>query len=320
GIADRQHRDFGAEAIVDEIRTELISGGVESGMVESIVRRAEKQFNPADGDVQTALRMIVATSAVSHGVDVENFNSMFFAGMPTAIDEFIQASSRVGRIHVGFSMLIPTPQNQRDRFIFEVHEPFHRFLERMIAPPAIERWADRAILRIIPSLVQNWLIGKIYQEQFAEDEDPTKKRIRIFSKVTYVRSLVNRMRAMEFIDELERYILDCIGLDAIHGGAQSQRQTITMLVRERIREFVRLLEMPTADGDLSDFWEEFRANIDSPMTSLRDVDAPGTVRPYVDTRKHNAKERFTTVMRFIREGGVAAAQDVVEVQSELRND
>jgi len=319
GIAERQHKDFGRDTLVDEIRTELISGGVESGTVESIVRRAEQQFNPADGDIKTALRLIVATSAVSHGVDVENFNSMFFAGMPTAIDEFIQASSRIGRIHVGFSMLIPTPQNRRDRFILELHEPFHRFLERMIAPPAVERWADRAILRIIPSLVQNWLIGKVYQEQFVKDEDPTKKRVRIFSKVTYVRSLVNRMRTMQFIEELEHYILDCIGIDAIYGGAQSQRQTITMMVRERIREFVRLLEMPTADGDLADFWEQFRANIDSPMTSLRDVDAPGTVRPYVAARRPNAKERFTSVMRFIREGGTVAAQGVVEVQSELRN-
>jgi hypothetical protein len=320
GIADRQHKDFGAATVVGEIRTELISGGVESGAVESIVRRAERQFNPAEGDIETTLRMIVATSAVSHGVDVENFNAMFFAGMPTAIDEFIQASSRIGRTHVGFSMLIPTPQNRRDRFIMEVHEPFHRFLERMIAPPAVERWADRAILRIIPSLIQNWLIGKVYQEQFVREDDPTKKRVRIFSKVSYVRSLVNRMRAIEFVDELERYVLDCIGVDAVCGGAQSQRQTITTIVRDRIREFVRLLEMPTADGDLADFWEQFRGNIDSPMTSLRDVDAPGTVRPYVAARKADAKDRFNNVMRFIREGGIFAAADLVEVQSELRND
>ena len=262
--------------------------------------------------------MIVATSAVSHGVDVENFNSMFFAGMPTAIDEFIQASSRVGRIHVGFSLLIPTPQNRRDRFILEVHEPFHRFLERMIAPPAIERWADRAILRIIPSLIQNWLIGKVYQEQFVQDDDPVKKRVRIFSKVAHVRSLVNRMRAMEFVEELERYVLDCIGVDAPHGGAQAQRQAIAAMVRERILEFVKLLQMPTADGDLHAFWEHFRGNLDSPMTSLRDVDAPGTVRPHVAARKVDAKERFNAVMRFIREGGTA--REIVEVKSEPAND
>jgi hypothetical protein len=320
GIADRQHRDFGPLAVVDGIRTDLISGGVESGRVEEIVRKAEQQFDPSTGNVQDVLRMIVATSAVSHGVDVENFNSMFFAGMPTAIDEYIQASSRIGRTHVGFSMLIPTPQNRRDRFIFEVHETFHRFLERMIAPPAIERWADRAIVRVIPSLIQNWLIGKIYQEQFLADSDPEKKRARIFSKVSYVRSLVNRMKTAPFIDALEKYIAGCIGLDAEVGGADAQRQIVTTMVRDRLSEFVRLLELPTADGDLAAFWEQFRGNVDSPMTSLRDVDAPGTVRPQILSRKVDAKERFQTMMRFIREGGTRRPTGVIEATAELRND
>ena len=320
GIADRQHRDFGPQAIVEGIRTDLISGGVESGTVEAIVRQAERRLDPATEDVQDVLRMIVATSAVSHGVDVENFNSMFFAGMPTAIDEFIQASSRVGRTHVGFSMLIPTPQNRRDRFIFEVHETFHRFLERMIAPPAIERWADRAVVRVVPSLIQNWLIGKIYQEQFVADSDPEKKRARIFSKVSYVRSLVNRMKTAPFIDSLEKYIAGCLGIDAEVGGAGTQQQIVTMMVRERLREFVRLLELPTADGDLAAFWEQFRGNVDSPMTSLRDVDAPGTVRPLISSRKADAKDRFQKMMRFIREGGTPRPTGVVEATAEIRND
>lgn len=320
GIADRQHRDFGRSAVVESIRTDLISGGVESGAVEAIVRKAEKQFDPATEDIQDALRMIVATSAVSHGVDVENFNSMFFAGMPTAIDEFIQASSRVGRTHVGFSMLIPTPQNRRDRFIFEVHETFHRFLERMIAPPAIERWADRAVVRVIPSLIQNWLIGKIYQEQFVADADPEKKRTRIFSKVSFVRSLVNRMKTTTFVDEAEKYIAGCVGIDAEVGGADAQRQIVSTMVRDRLQEFVRLLDMPTADGDLAAFWDHFRGNLDSPMTSLRDVDAPGTVRPLINARKTDAKDRFQTMMRFIREGGTRKPQGMIETTAELRND
>src|ERR1700757_3291547 len=36
---------FGRSAIVESIRTDLISGGVESGAVEAIVRKAEKQFD-----------------------------------------------------------------------------------------------------------------------------------------------------------------------------------------------------------------------------------------------------------------------------------
>jgi hypothetical protein len=57
------------------------------------------------------------------------------------------------------------------------------------------------------------------------------------------------------------------------------------------------------------------------MTSLRDVDAPGTVRPYITVRKADAKERFNAMMRFIREGGVTSRPNgLVEVRSELLND
>src|SRR5260370_22700979 len=110
------------------------------------MREAEGQERPGDEfpSLEHTLRNIVATSAISHGVDVDKFNAMFFAGMPTDIAEFIQASSRVGRSHVGFCLLIPTPHARRDRYIVETHDIFHRFLERMIAPPAITRWPAAA--------------------------------------------------------------------------------------------------------------------------------------------------------------------------------
>ena len=56
--------------------------------------------------------------------------SMFFAGMPADIAEYIQASSRVGRAHVGTSVLIPTPQQRRDRYVVEIHDIFHRLHAR----------------------------------------------------------------------------------------------------------------------------------------------------------------------------------------------
>ena len=114
-----------------------------------------------------SLRNIVATSAISHGVDVDKFNAMFFAGLPSDIAEYIQASSRVGRTHVGFSLLVPTPHSRRDRYVIETHDQFHRFLERMIPPPAVQRWAERAIRRAMPSILQAFLCGVVEQELFA---------------------------------------------------------------------------------------------------------------------------------------------------------
>ena len=153
------HRRYGRK--LAQLHTRLISGGVDVKQIQEIMRDAEGGARAGDAfpDLEQCLRNIVATSAISHGVDVDKFNAMFFAGMPNDIAEFIQASSRVGRSHVGFSLLIPTPQARRDRYIVETHDIFHRFLERMIAPPAITRWAASAHDRVLTSIFQAWLCG-----------------------------------------------------------------------------------------------------------------------------------------------------------------
>ena len=43
---------------------------------------------------------------VSHGVDVNRLNLMLFNGMPRSMAEYIQASSRVGRAHLGVVFMI----------------------------------------------------------------------------------------------------------------------------------------------------------------------------------------------------------------------
>src|SRR3546814_9266289 len=105
---------------------------------------------------------------------------MFFAGLPADIAEYIQASSRIGRTHVGFSILVPTPHSRRYRYVVETHDQFHRFLERMIPAPAVQRWAERAIRRIIPSILQAYLCGVVEQEAFERAPEDAKSAERSF--------------------------------------------------------------------------------------------------------------------------------------------
>src|SRR6185437_6448508 len=149
------------QLVIKDLRTDLITGSVSQGEIQNTVQEAQSRPQPGKPleDLDTVLRSVIATSAVSHGVDVEEFNSMFFAGLPSDIAEYIQASSRVGRTHVGFSLLIPVPQRSRDRFVVEIFDIFHRFLERMVLPAAVDRWAEKAIRRVIPSVMQEYLCG-----------------------------------------------------------------------------------------------------------------------------------------------------------------
>jgi hypothetical protein len=112
--AVRQRHRIGHEAL-DAFVSRLISGGIDMKEIQEIMEQAQaansgRTYPP----LSQQLRSIVATSAISHGVDVDRFNSMFFAGLPSDIAEYIQASSRVGRTHVGFVLLVPTPQSRRD--------------------------------------------------------------------------------------------------------------------------------------------------------------------------------------------------------------
>ncbi|MEJ0063299.1 MAG: helicase C-terminal domain-containing protein [Alphaproteobacteria bacterium] len=190
-LAAQVERDQCSDGIAElAFTTDLISGGVTTAEIQDVMARAESdtvsgQDFPGLGDV---LRNIVATSAISHGVDVDKFNAMFFAGMPSDIAEYIQASSRVGRTHVGFSIFVPTPHSRRDRYVVETHDQFHRFLERMIPPPAVQRWADRAIQRVLPSVFQAFLCGVVEQDLFAAATDNAKDRARTFTTASAIKA------------------------------------------------------------------------------------------------------------------------------------
>lgn len=261
---------------VTHIKTDLISGGVDVKAIQNIMRVASGTVKP-DG-LQDSLRNIVATSAISHGVDVDKFNAMFFAGIPTDIAEYIQASSRVGRTHVGFSLLIPVPQRRRDRYIVEVHDIFHRFLERMIAPAAIERWADNALKRVVPSLFQAWLVGCEEQRLFVGATDKTT--ISPIDNTHEVKKLIKAMTTDGFFRSAGSFVVNAVGvkgrgLSAI-GQPNNQEYYESSILNEIHRLVTEFDDRPDTLTDLDKFWTGSRV-AKKPMTSLRDIDEAGVI-------------------------------------------
>jgi hypothetical protein len=295
------HAAMGEDYRLSAFMTELISGGVDIAGIQRVIRAAETPFDPLIDDISEALRVIVATSAISHGVDVEEFNAMAFAGMPSDIAEYIQASSRVGRTHVGFSLLIPTPQTRRDRFVVEVHESFHRLLERMIAPPAIERWADRAIARTVPSLVQTWLAGVYFQRRIVSAPNAAKAGVPLPATVEQLARVLSDQSAL---DECATFVRDAVGISATE-GQPSNPGYYADLVREEIRRIEVAATSDQFTGKLGDFWNNRLSGLQRPMTSLRDVDAAGTIRASrVDTQSRRLDDESVEIaMAFLRNRG-----------------
>lgn len=301
----------------------LISGGIDMTEIQEIMELAQsnsagRPYDPLDGQ----LRTIVATSAISHGVDVDRFNSMFFAGLPSDIAEYIQASSRVGRTHVGFVVLIPTPQSRRDRYVVETHDIFHRFLERMIAPPAVERWAENAIRRVLASLVQAWAVLK-ENEGFIATPDSRKAQSRCFDTIQPIRALILN-DPLGFADELGTFALNAIGFlgrAPTHLGSPVYQDLYRRLIVHEVNSFVGSIRNFETPIQLFEYWEDSAAVYKPPMTSLRDVDEAGLIVPAAyDARvRHGGRsisqDDIVHVMRAIRQQrGVVAETDGDAVQ------
>jgi hypothetical protein len=293
--------------------TALISGGVDIAGIQAVIAAAERAFDPMSDDIAGSLRVIVATSAISHGVDVESFNSMAFAGMPSDIAEYIQASSRVGRTHVGFSLLIPTPQTRRDRFVVEVHDSFHRLLERMISPPAVERWADRAIIRTVPSLVQMWIAGVRHQERFVAASAGQKASVKV---PTSVEGAIALLRGGADFNACVEFVVEAIGVGASAGGAINPNY-YSDLVRAAADRIRTTLASGEFTGRLQDFWENPLTNLSRPMTSLRDVDAAGIIVASSRSQTNQSLDwdDIASAMAVIRNRG--ASRDRRSANSEL---
>jgi hypothetical protein len=283
------------------LRTQLISGAVSASEIQNVVRQAESRVRAGEEfpDLSETLRSIIATSAVSHGVDVEEFNSMFFAGLPSDIAEYIQASSRVGRTHCGFSLLVPVPQRQRDRFVVEIFDIFHRFLERMVLPAAVDRWAEKAIRRVIPSVMQEYLCGISRICDIASASGSKKAEVKDLRRTDQVREFLNIVANRS---ELTRFVIDALGL-AVRPPVDGLPYYESLVQRE-INEYWNAMDVAELrHTDFKNFFERKEQSL-RPMTSLRDVDLAGFIsesRTDADGKKV-AEGETARAMSFIRRG------------------
>ncbi|AEG04140.1 DEAD/DEAH box helicase family protein [Sinorhizobium meliloti] len=257
----------------------LISGGIDMQEIQGVMKEAETSFvQTGYAQVGETLRNIVATSAISHGVDVDRFNSMFFAGLPSDIAEYIQASSRVGRTHVGFVMLLPTPQSRRDRYVIETHDIFHRFLERMIAPPAVERWSEAAIDRVRASYFQTWAMLNDARN-FLGLPDSRKSEFVTQDSTTILSRIAGR-DPLAFANDIGSFMLASMGFagkgpDALgEPVAGDYYRTRTDAASQSLSRSMRDLNY---EARLRRYWEEQDSTLKKPMTSLRDVDEAGLI-------------------------------------------
>jgi len=135
------------------------------------------------------LNTITATNMIAHGVDVDRFNMMTFFGMPRGTAEYIQASSRAGRSRPGLVFNVAHPIRERDLSHYHFFEKYHAFLDRLVEPVPINRWAKNSVKQTHPGLFMGLILnhymyregaGNLYfgdqAEKFADSVDEGELR------------------------------------------------------------------------------------------------------------------------------------------------
>lgn len=227
-----------------------LTGSTSTDDVTIILERLERRASSREQS-----DAVLATSMVSHGVDVDRFNSMIFYGMPRQNAEYIQASSRVGRSRVGIVFTCLHPARERDQSHYTYFVKYHEFLGQLVEPVAINRWSKFSINRTLPGL----FMGVLLQVLANRSKD---KKVNQYYMLDFVKQKMSdaTLQLSDFIPILEgAYLVD--PTNPI--GEQEFRQQINKQVRMFWDQII-------SSGSRSKFVSEVL--IPKPMRSLRDID------------------------------------------------
>lgn len=145
-VADRQLQ---AEPL------ELTSRASTASIADAKARLAQPH---AEGHVD----VVLASSMISVGVDIDRLGLMVIAGQPKTASEYIQASSRVGRdarwpglVVTCFNLHRPRDRSHYERFSV-YHQSFYRHVEAVSLTPGSAPALDRGLAAVLVGLARHW--------------------------------------------------------------------------------------------------------------------------------------------------------------------
>src|SRR3712207_1724776 len=116
-----------------------LTSRVDSGLIPSYLKQMGVRY-PDD----KAIDVILATNMISVGVDVDRLGLMVVMGQPQATAEYIQATSRVGRVHPGLVVTLYNAGRSRDRSHYESFPTYHAGLYRQVESKSVTPFSPRA--------------------------------------------------------------------------------------------------------------------------------------------------------------------------------
>lgn len=202
--------------------------------------------------------VILATSTISHGVDEDAFNVMYFFGMPSNNAEYIQAYSRTGRKYTGIVIDIIRLLRIRDRSYLKNFVIFHQNKDDLVEAVPINRWAKNAIYSTLPGLFAA-LIHQYYAMQCDKES---------LYRAVDVKQLINDGIIIE--DDFVEKLVGIYGCSIAEKISTSYEE----IIRKETHHLIEGIANGTFEkGDfISDVIGKFTHGKKKPMTSLRDTE------------------------------------------------
>lgn len=202
--------------------------------------------------------LILATSTISHGVDEDSFNNMFFFGMPSTNAEYIQAYSRSGRKYTGIVVDIIRLLRVRDRAYLKNFVLFHENKDDFVESVSINRWAKNAIYNTLPGLL-NGLFLQYY---------PVKLGVNALNKTNQVKNYLS-----DGTITIDDVIKNLIG---IYGCSKTEKLSFKYekIIETEVEEILNAIKNGVYDNKeiLSKSIKKVYRRHLGPMSSLRDTE------------------------------------------------
>lgn len=227
--------------------------------------------------VDDPVRQLIATSVVSHGVDMHRLNFMVVCGWPKSISEYMQSSARAGRIEPGVVLSILDSRQLFQTNVYLDFQDYHRFLDRMVESVPINRFAPNLLERTLPGVITacvlNWLEGQPLGDGAGKNAGNLS---RILAQTD--NGVLNNLRAM---------LLACLSVPAqmhAHFDGRVVSEYHEALSSQIDSALKKLTHLPAdmATESLSSALHRLLGH--PPMRSLRDIEAQIQIRPAGDTQ------------------------------------
>lgn len=222
--SDVHSMNYYLEAVVNsklndyKVYSSILTGDSTLDDIKDTINQVKDYYKESNNKKQ--IMNVSATSVVSHGVDISEWNFMIFQGIPRSTAEYIQALSRVGRRDVGIVFVWFYPNRTRDLSYYQSFEDYHSILDHKVEHVPLSRWAKLGFSQTFTSIF-NASILNYYSDLVEEPLYKVEKVNEIF------RSTENRKKLIEFI--MEAYIAD-----SSMTGAEFFRESIPREVEARL--------------------------------------------------------------------------------------